>query len=52
MNFQGTKKLLQMVSLDLWARNWKIVIHEIWNPRACIQAFLLYFFWIDYFQND
>ena len=25
MNFQGTKKLLQMVSEDLWVRNWKIV---------------------------
>ena len=24
-----------MVSHDLWARNQKIVIHRIWNPRAC-----------------
>ena len=23
-----------MVSHYLWARNWKIVIHGIWNPRA------------------
>ena len=29
------KKLLQMVSHDLWARNQKIVIRGIWNPRAC-----------------
>ena len=33
--FHKTKKLLQMVSYDLWARNWKIVCHGIWNPRAC-----------------
>ena len=26
MNFHGTKKLLQMVSHDLWAANSKIVI--------------------------
>ena len=30
------KKLLQIVSHDLWAWNQKIVIHGIWNPRACI----------------
>ena len=35
MNFHKTKKLLRMVSYDLWARNWKIVCHGIWNPRAC-----------------
>ena len=29
MNFQGTKKLLQMVSHDLRAQNQKIVIHGI-----------------------
>ena len=26
MNFQGTKKLLDIVSHDLWARNRKIII--------------------------
>ena len=35
MNFHKTKKLLQMVSHDLGARNWQIVFHGIWNPRAC-----------------
>ena len=35
MNFRGIKKLLQMVSHDLWAQNRKIVFHGIWNPRAC-----------------
>ena len=35
MSFHGTKKLLLIVSHDLWAWNWKIVIHGIWNPRAC-----------------
>ena len=29
MNFDGTKKLLQMVSQELWTRNRKTVIHEI-----------------------
>ena len=36
MNFHGTKKLLPMVSQDLWARNRKIVFHGNWNPRASI----------------
>ena len=35
MTFHKTKKLLQMVSHDLGARNWKIVFHGIGNPRAC-----------------
>ena len=35
MNFHRIKKLLPMVSHDLLARNRKIVIHGIWNPRAC-----------------
>ena len=34
----GTKKLLPMVSHDLWARNQKIVIHGIWNPRAWFEV--------------
>ena len=29
MNFQGTKKLLQIVFHDLWAWNRKIVFHGI-----------------------
>ena len=33
--FMEQKKLLPMVSHDLWAQNWKIFIHGIWNPRAC-----------------
>ena len=33
VNFHGTKKLLLMVSHDLWARNWKIVFHRgIFRP--------------------
>ena len=36
MNFHGTKKLLWMVSHDLWARKQSIVFHENWNPRAWI----------------
>lgn len=36
MNFPGTRKLLVMVSHNLWARNQKIVVHGNWNPRACI----------------
>ena len=33
---RNRKKLLQIFSHDLWAWNQKIVIHRIWNPRACI----------------
>ena len=33
MNLQGTKKLLLMVSHDLWAGNWKISLHGKWPPR-------------------
>ena len=29
MNFHETRKLLQIVSHDLWAQNQKIVIHGI-----------------------
>ena len=37
MNFLGSKKLLLIVTCtrDLWARNRKIVILGIWNPRTC-----------------
>ena len=34
MNFLGTKKLLLMVSHDLWVWNRKFVIHGIWNLGA------------------
>ena len=37
MNFHRTKKLLQMVSYDLWACNQKIFIYAILNPRGCDQ---------------
>ena len=40
MNFHGTKKLLLLVSHDLWARNWKIVFHGNWNPRAWVRSTL------------
>ena len=36
MIFHGTKKLSPIVSHDLWARNRKIVIYGISNPRACL----------------
>ena len=32
MNFHVTKKLLQMVSHELWALNRKIIFHGIRNP--------------------
>ena len=31
MDFHGTKKLLLMVSHDLWTQNWNIVFGGIWN---------------------
>ena len=40
MNFHGTKKLLLMVSHDLWAQNWKNVFHGNWNPRAWVRSTL------------
>ena len=40
MNFHGTKKLLWMVSHDVWARKWKFVFHGNWNPRAWKGQFL------------
>ena len=40
MNFHGTEKLLWTVSHDVWARKWKFVFHENWNPRAWKGQFL------------
>ena len=31
---RNQKVVTEMVFHDLWALNWKIVIHGIWNPRA------------------
>ena len=38
MNFHGTKKLFQMVSHDLWARNRKIVISMRFEIRGLVNA--------------
>ena len=38
MNFHGTKKLLLLVSHDIWAQSWKIVFN--WNPRAWVRSTL------------
>ena len=48
MNFHGTKKLLPIVSHDLWAQNRKIVIHGIWIPSAWDRV---KFPWDLYFKN-
>ena len=49
MNFHGTKKLLVMVSHNLWAQNGKIVVHGNWNPRAYIHHETVYFNLIYYY---
>ena len=42
MSLNGIKKLLQIVSHDLWAQKWKIVFHGNWNPRACSNIIIIF----------